>query len=243
MLRIAGTVILTVTVCLLSGTAARADDELDCRWQLYRAANKYERCLDRATYEDKMTRCRIRYTAVWPKLLKKYPGTSCDAARFVDNGDGTVTDNLTTLVWEKKTTAPGSGTNAPDRHDVDNTYTWTSGDADVTDEDGTVFTDFLADLNSGAGFAGANGWRLPTRDQLTTILLPQEFPCTTSPCLDSIFGSDAGSAYWTSETSGATFGLPSAYALRVKTDDGSLFVMGSKTAASYVRAVRGGFNF
>ena len=43
---------------------------------------------------------------------------------FVDNGDGTVTDQQTGLQWEKKTTAVGSGANAADLHDVDNRYTW-----------------------------------------------------------------------------------------------------------------------
>jgi hypothetical protein len=44
--------------------------------------------------------------------------------RFVDNGDGTVTDNQTGLQWEKKTTAVGSVANLADPHDVDNAYTW-----------------------------------------------------------------------------------------------------------------------
>src|SRR5256885_1086386 len=40
--------------------------------------------------------------------------------RYVDNGDGTVTDNMTGLMWEKKSPA-GTG----DVHDVLNTWTWT----------------------------------------------------------------------------------------------------------------------
>src|SRR5882724_11665687 len=44
--------------------------------------------------------------------------TTTTTARFVDNGDGTVTDDLTGLQWEKKdNTCPGI-------HCVSDTYTW-----------------------------------------------------------------------------------------------------------------------
>ncbi len=63
----------------------------------------------------------MKYVAAWAKLAAKNVGTSCAAARFEDNGDSTVTDHLTRLVWEKKATVAGSGTDPSDRHDVDNT--------------------------------------------------------------------------------------------------------------------------
>src|SRR2546425_10294069 len=37
---------------------------------------------------------------------------------YTDNGDGTITDNNTQLVWEKQTVAEGS------IHDMDNGYKW-----------------------------------------------------------------------------------------------------------------------
>jgi hypothetical protein len=43
--------------------------------------------------------------------------------RFVDNGDGTITDNQTELMWEKKC-APDGSTDPLNLHDVDNHYTW-----------------------------------------------------------------------------------------------------------------------
>jgi hypothetical protein len=43
-------------------------------------------------------------------------------ARFIDNGNGTVTDNSTGLQWEKKDGA--SEGPAGNLHDVDNPYTW-----------------------------------------------------------------------------------------------------------------------
>src|SRR5439155_128123 len=70
--------------------------------------------------------------------------TTTTTLRFVDNMDGTVTDNETGLQWEQKDGA-GGGANFADPHDVDNTYTWSSSG---TAADGTAFTDFLSRLNA-----------------------------------------------------------------------------------------------
>jgi hypothetical protein len=62
---------------------------------------------------------------------------------LTDNGDGTVTDNLTGLVWEQKTA-------------TDETFTFSYGDA-------LTHCDTLS-------LAGQNDWRLPTRQEFSTIL-------------------------------------------------------------------------
>ncbi|MFT4570072.1 MAG: hypothetical protein ACI91F_000942, partial [Candidatus Binatia bacterium] len=49
---------------------------------------------------------------------------------YTDNGDGTITDNNTGLMWEKKDDNP-----TPTIHDIDNTYTWSLGSP--YDMDGT----------------------------------------------------------------------------------------------------------
>ena len=51
-------------------------------------------------------------------------GQSCDSAtRFTDNGDGTITDGWTGLMWEKKVKLDtAADPNNP--HDADNTYSW-----------------------------------------------------------------------------------------------------------------------
>src|SRR5262245_54566491 len=46
--------------------------------------------------------------------------------RWSDNGDGTVSDNLTGLVWEKKQDLD-SNPNAGNVHDADNIYTLSDG--------------------------------------------------------------------------------------------------------------------
>ena len=112
----------------------------------------------------------------------------CASDRFVDNGDGTVTDRLTALQWEKKT-------NDSTIHDSSNTYSegTTRGAAD-----GTVFTTFLATLNqNGSCFAQKCDWRLPTVEELQTILL-KPYPCDT-PCIDeNLFGPVGNAWYWSS---------------------------------------------
>lgn len=110
-------------------------------------------------------------------------------------GDGTVTDRLTGLQWELKTD-DGS------IHDKDNTYTWSTGDP--WDFDGTAKTAFLDVLNdvSGGGascFAGHCDWRLPTVDELMTLIEPAYPDCgdRRSGCT-RIPGGSARSFYWSS---------------------------------------------
>jgi len=121
-------------------------------------------------------------------------------ARFVDNGDGTVTDNYTGLQWEKKNGADGEE-DPTNPHDVDNTYSLTDGTG------GTANSVFLRRLNFCGGkfdgtmvlplFAGHCDRRLPTVKELRTILTP---PCPGNrfPCIDPVFGPTIPGTYWSS---------------------------------------------
>lgn len=73
-------------------------------------------------------------------------------ARFVDNHDGTITDQRTGLMWEKKIDGVGI-------HGEDTEYTW----ADAIGA-------FIGGLNSGSGFANHTDWRLPNVEELQTIV-------------------------------------------------------------------------
>lgn len=163
------------------------------------------------------------------------------ACRYRDNGDGTVTDYDTGLQWEMKNGA-GGGANASNPHDVDNRYQWS---ATGTAPDGTVFTTFLAQLNdctaggllNFAGFAFHCDWRLPTLDELQTILLAPP-PCNgVTVCIDPVFGPTMADGYLTSTTETAHADT----AFDIYFGPGSLGPSsGTKNLLVRARAVRGG---
>jgi Protein of unknown function (DUF1566) len=179
--------------------------------------------------------------------------SGCFAARFVDNGDGTITDSQTGLIWEKKS-SDGSV------HDQSNFYPWSiSGTA----PDGGAFTSFLAQLNDcsssdsssvSGGFAGHCDWRLPQLDELATIIDTNAAGCAQSPfppCVDPAFntGCTAGCTVTTVPACSCTesAGYWSATAAPYGTDFawvahfgfGDVFFTG-ESADYFVRAVRGG---
>ena len=177
-----------------------------------------------------------------PCLLVAAPGGK-NQPRFVDNGDGTITDNQAGLMWEKKDAADGV-VDYDNPHDVDNFYLWTSAaDGDNTNPDGPAFTDFLPRLNGEiAGTApseqlgGHSDWRIPTSAELQTLLF-ESFPCSVSPCIvDPIFSpTNVDKIYWSS-TSDASL---SSTAWFVIFGSGNV-LLGSKLNVGSVRAVRGG---
>jgi len=172
--------------------------------------------------------------------------TSC-AGRFVDNGDGTVTDNQTNLIWEKKVAISGP-------HSVGDTFSWSSSG---TAHDGTAFTSFLPALNGGAtgvgncvsldpdtqsgGFAGYCDWRLPTITELQTIYDPSATGCGSgSPCIDPTFGPTSAFYYWSATTRDSD----DAWLVNFEFPGGVNYALGYYTKTnsdlSHVRAVRSG---
>jgi hypothetical protein len=169
------------------------------------------------------------------------PGSDGDLQKgasqsFTDNGDGTITDNTTGLMWEKK---DQSGL----IHDWTNTYSWCGASCGITNVmDGTITTVFLAALNGGGGFAGHADWRIPNANELESIMnLENRSPATYSAfntgcvasCTLTACSCTQSDNYWSS----TTYQVFPAGAWGGYFIDGNLYAVG-KGNNQYARAVR-----
>jgi len=146
----------------------------------------------------------------------------------VDNGDGTITDSNTGLMWEKLDNSNTGGI-----HDWTITYTWDN-----------AFTEKIAGLNADSGFAGHKDWRLPNLNELESIRNLGNF----SPAVGAAFNTACApgctvtscsctqtAGYWSS----STYAFISSNAWSLDFNDGNDLEV-NKTLRYYVRAVRGG---
>lgn len=138
------------------------------------------------------------------------------ARAYRDNGDGTITDLHTGLMWEKKIALDGlkvlcsnEAGSCANPHDADNTYTWSTNEPNF---DGGIKTIFLEQMNNRCsnspstacnsnadcaggsgpcGFAGHRDWRLPNFYELLSIQHLENL----NPRADPVFqGDGCGSA-------------------------------------------------
>lgn len=147
------------------------------------------------------------------------------ARSFTDNGDGTVTDNVTGLMWEKLS-------DDDTIHDKDTSYTWVN-----------AFASKITTLNS-ESFAGYDDWRVPNRFELETLLSLASGNLATysafdtgcvAMCTVTACSCTQPDYYWSSSTSQ----YQSAEAWYVDFDVGGTNVR-LKTSNYFVRAVRAG---
>lgn len=179
-----------------------------------------------------------------PVLIKKCtPGLRPPVelpSRFVDNGDGTITDTKTALMWEKKTGTLQAfvfctDVPCPDPTEVENLYLWDGVNNDFLERvNGKVCETTVCDP-----LAGHTDWRLPTIQELQKIVDPSRPGCDGSDlltaCINPIFGPTAPVWYWTSSRDDIGVGT-NLWAVSFFTDGQT--VPQTEDTPAYARAVR-----
>ena len=155
---------------------------------------------------------------------------------YRDNGDGTISDLNTGLMWEKKSM---DGTD----HDVTKVFPWSSlFQATIWDWIDAINTE----VANGIGFAGFNDWRIPNVKELQSIVNYGTF----GPAVDPAFHNNespgctvltcsataVARAYWSSTTIAVAAAID---AWDVEFVNG-VVTGGLKSDSFFVRAVRGG---
>jgi hypothetical protein len=136
---------------------------------------------------------------------------SSNAMSFTDNSDGTVTDNVTSLMWHQIVNIP--------------TYNWyeASGTYDVT------FNSSSLSVCESLALGGHTDWRLPMRRELESIV---DYGEGEPSAIDTTYFPNGGVAeYWSLTDDGLN-------ARFVDFTDGSVH-LGEKLSSKYVRCVRG----
>lgn len=155
-------------------------------------------------------------------VARSYTGPTAHATY---TSDYTTTDNATGLVW--KTCSQGlSGATCASGTAV--LPTWANAELDATNGCKSLNT-----ANSGSGYAGRTNWRLPTVQELSTLV---DAGKTTAPKIDAAFPATQSANYWSSTTSATGTGN----ALYV-TFNGNVANVNTATkgTSSYVRCVSG----
>jgi|GEM_PF-600120 len=127
----------------------------------------------------------------------KQAGIAWPVSRFADNGNGTVTDTLTGLVWSKHANAPDINAAPP--------FVCANAENDMSWQEAL---DFIICLNSNS-FAGFTDWRLPNLNELESMVhagVPDtsEYLSANGFGLEGLISLVQPSQYWSS-TSDASF--------------------------------------
>ncbi len=112
-------------------------------------------------------------------------------SRFVDEGDGTVTDTRTGLRWQR----------CPVGYHLNDNGTSGQYDDDSCTATGTTLFNWqdalqaAADLNGGGGLGGFVDWRVPSVNELASIV---EYQCESPAINESIFPDTSTTQFWSS---------------------------------------------
>jgi hypothetical protein len=141
---------------------------------------------------------------------------------FVDNGDGTVTDTSTGLMWDQCTWGQ-TGNGSCSVGAANSNLTWTQALG-------------VAATASGWAWKGYSDWRLPNFDELWSLVKTG----STNPSIDTAAFPNTPSSYFWSGTTHAP-NPPGAWVVYFYFDGGT--GAGNKTNTGYVRLVRSGQYF
>lgn len=151
---------------------------------------------------------------------------SINPMSFTDNGNGTVTDNNTGLLWQKCSMGQNNDATCSGTATTHNWYQAT-GTYDASYNPSTI------NVCGSLSLAGS-GWRLPSKKELVGIVdysIP--YPGPTIP--QALFPNTVSSNYWSS----TAYAYSTGNAWYVSFGNGSVNY-GNKGDSSYVRCVRGG---
>ncbi len=153
-----------VPLCETQGSSGMPDTG---QTQCYNCSGQPTQCLD---CTGRPRPC-LGFTDDFLTLQDAFQRTGCpnDANRFTDNGDGTVTDHCTGLMWQKNTA-----------------------DVNVTGSDRVPWCDALSYCVR-LEFAGHDDWRLPNVRELQSIVDYGRFDPSIDPIFDAL-----PEGYWSS---------------------------------------------
>ena len=112
-------------------------------------------------------------------------------SRFVDEGDGTITDTRTGLRWQR----------CPVGYQLNDNGTSGQYDDDTCTASATTLFNWQGalqaaeDLNGSGGLSGFTDWRVPSVKELASIV---EYRCESPAINDSIFPDTDSALYWSS---------------------------------------------
>jgi hypothetical protein len=146
-----------------------------------------------------LAQCQTRFQHTLAMIADKATAAGI-VCRFHDNGDNTVTDFDTGLMWLKLVGLDGVA-NGANLLDADNVSDWRTalqlaGAINGQSTDGTT-------LLPVPGAPPYGDWRLPTIVELVTILDTDAPDCRRlGACIDPIFGPTVADGYWAATTTG-----------------------------------------
>jgi hypothetical protein len=202
--------ILCATVVAILGSATAVDAAFTTSkclaakrkvWIALRKCQAAEQVKAIAVKPTDLVKCTTKFQASLAKIDAK-AAKAAIACRYRDNGDSTVTDFDTGLMWERKIETipfmnlPCEVLNGPSC--VSRQFTWLEAMGEFLTE---LNGHFANDGSPQAGHAGYADWRLPTFDELFSILDLAVPGCNQfGVCIDPTFGPTNEGSYWSSST-------------------------------------------